>query len=325
MKIIAWNLKNIGRSKLTYELTQPVVKAGYGNNVLDYITKVATADTLWSKSGVVTAPADIFVIIELKSGGDAKGSAVSGAAAPVLTSISNGMNTIASTWGSSSPFSGKYHWSFVTPLVTGYHECVGLIYNDKALTYDGKSSVVLKDVGDKYLGPRTPWAAKLTFAGTTNSLVVVGIHAPPPGSGGNGFKDPVSFAVRLSTISAIAQATANKQAVGIMGDFNCTTTDSYQGLAGKISPFTTLFKTYGYSNQIDSTALTSLRATLDNENMKPDNYLSGAYDNILVNFTGGTGSALDLIGNSAIYDTNLKAVFNNYWKVSDHMPVLSGW
>ena len=61
MKIISWNLKNIGQSKLTNKLSPVLAAAGLGGTVLEYITKLVMADNAWRN--ITTAnPADILLI-----------------------------------------------------------------------------------------------------------------------------------------------------------------------------------------------------------------------------------------------------------------------
>lgn len=328
MKILAWNLLNIGRTKLTNALSPTVRAASMGNTVLDYIVKVAMANSVWSgiDGFLNTSPVDIFMIIELKSGGETKGAAVSGAAIPVLTSITNAMNTVAGAFPVSSPFRGKYNYDYVTPQVTGYHECVGLIYNTVSLSFtsDGAHAGVLKDnVSNRYLLPRTPWWAQLKEKSSNKLVNMVGIHAPPTCSGQSPFMPPVQFSNLLQNIKTINQTGIDpKQAVCIMGDFNCDSSDTYAGVSGTVKSFVGM-SGYGYSVKLAAATLTSVRSTIDNENMKPENYLSGAYDNILINFsTSMAASELDLIGNAPIYDKSQVAVFNGYRTVSDHLPVI---
>jgi len=328
MKILVWNLLNIGRTKLPKTLSPPVQLAQMGNNVLDYIVKVAMADVVWSNPGGIMnpSPVDIFMLIELKSGGTAKGAPVSGAALPVLTSITNAMNIVAAALPLASPFYNQYSYNFATPKLTGRHECVGLIYNTKSLNFtdDGShSGVLLNNVNTHYLVPRTPWWAQLTEKASGSIINMVGIHAPPPSGSENRFKAPVKFSNLLQYINTVNQTlNTPKQPVCIAGDFNCDQSNTYKAMGGPVSSFTGLTG-YGYTVAIPAGTASSIRRAIDNSYMKPENYLSGSYDNIVINFASAmVAKVLDLIGEAPIYGSNMVAVFNSTRRVSDHLPVL---
>ena len=83
MKIVSWNLRNIGNTKLTNTFTQKYLGFGLGNDVADYVAGLVMGSDRWNAvPNLSTNPADIFVVIELKTGGKKKGGAVSGTCIP---------------------------------------------------------------------------------------------------------------------------------------------------------------------------------------------------------------------------------------------------
>ena len=47
LKVIAWNLKNIGQSKLGNQIDPLLAGAGIGNTALDYTMPVVMGDNIW--------------------------------------------------------------------------------------------------------------------------------------------------------------------------------------------------------------------------------------------------------------------------------------
>jgi len=333
VRIVAWNLKNIGQGKLSNTFSAQIQAAGLGNNVLEYIVNVVMAEPAWQ--AYVAAPADLFLVIELKSGGRAKGGAVSGTALPTLSDIVSAMNTVATN----RKITGTYLYANVAPLVIGYHECVGIIYNSRTLTYVANSAAVLRTSANQYISPRTPFYAAFTTA-ANKRLAIVGIHAPPPsGKGAAMFRLPVIFTGDLADAPTVNQAAMGyaQEALCVGGDFNCDQGASFSKIVNKkstqVKAFAQLVGNYGYSTQIPTGTLSSMRSRLGTVSPPtPTNYLSGAYDNIFAAHLGvaPTQRVLDLIANAmdtsakpatALYPTRVKALFNAYWTVSDHMPV----
>ncbi len=334
MRIVAWNLKNIGQTKLSNTFSALIGQSRLGNCVLDYMMKVVMADAAWTP--YVSDPADVFLIVELKSGGKTKGAPATGTAIPTLTTILAAMNKVAQA----RKLTGTYAYAGIDPLVIGYHECVGIVYNTKRLTYAPNSAAVLRDATG-YVGPRAPFYAAFTTA-NNNRLAVVGIHAPPPsGSQQAKFRLPVLYTQRLAEVPELNQAAMNAQQepLCIGGDFNCDRRSSFtlyvKKKATQVTAFSDLVTNYQYSTQLANGTLSSMRRTLGT--VKPPvntNYLSGAYDNIFAKALGlqnpPTQRVLDLIGNArdttpqpatALYPARVAALFNAYWVVSDHMPV----
>ena len=54
------------------------------------------------------------------------------------------------------------HYSNVSPLITGRHECVGVIYNHQELTSVG-NGVGRNNQNNNYLLPRTPYWLTFTY------------------------------------------------------------------------------------------------------------------------------------------------------------------
>ncbi|MBL8234520.1 MAG: hypothetical protein JNL98_38840 [Bryobacterales bacterium] len=324
LKIISWNLKNIGQSKLSNKIDPMLAGAGLGNNALDYMMNVVMGDAIWQNING-TAPVDIFVVIELKSGGTAKGNAVSGTAIPTLNALSNAMNNVANA----NNITAQYHYSYATPLITGRHECVGVIYNDTRLTPTA-TGVGRNSANNQFLRPRTPFWVTFSDSVTNGTFNLIGIHAPPPKgsrSSGSFYVDPINFCVQMANVDQINGAgVAN---ASLVGDFNCSPTSSYTKYpppnytATAVQPFTGLTNFQG----IITNQLTSVRKKVNNVLNPPANYLADSYDNIIYrpNNAGINASGvLDTIGNApaALYQNNLRRLVSNFWKVSDHLPVM---
>ncbi|MCB0429497.1 MAG: hypothetical protein H6585_02525 [Flavobacteriales bacterium] len=319
MKIVSWNLKNIGQTKLGNNFTATIANKGLGNNVGDYINRVVMGNVAWTN--ILTAnPADIFIVIELKTGGHQKGKPVSGTCIPTITTITANMNNYVN----GTALAANYTYNYVTPQVVGYHEAVGIIFNTQRLTFAGNG--VLRDNNNLYINPRTPYGATFTINGTANQINVVGIHAPPPSGGANiRFKPPIDFARKVATVPQLA--TPNSM---VSGDYNCDPTSTYtNGFGNQVG-----WNFAGYGTLLAPNTLSSVRNKVANGNPPPANYLSDAYDNLLFNFAapmGTTQLVADVIANArdmtqnpptALYPGNLVALVNNYNKVSDHLPVV---
>lgn len=314
MKIISWNLRNIGINKLANGFTAAFQAYGLGNNVLDYMMNVVMGTNVWNNINT-PLPADIFVIIELKCGGHAKGYLPPGPASPTLQAITAAMNlVVANTPG----YIGNYNYNFVTPLIVGKHEAIGVIFNTHALNF--VATGVLRDNNLRLINPRTPNYVRFATVAGGNNLNVIGIHAPPPKGGANvKYRPPIQFANKVATVPELAQPDTL-----IMGDYNCSPNSVFNSGAGNIG-----WNFAGYVTSIPNGTLTSVRQKVANTQLPPANYLSGPYDNLLrnINPVGTTQVVLDTIGNARnitvnpIGPTNLNVVLRNYNKVSDHLPL----
>lgn len=314
MKIISWNLKNIGINKLANGFTAAFQAYGLGNNVLDYMMNVVMGNNAWNNINTLV-PADIFVIIELKCGGHAKGYLPPGPASPTLQAITAAMNMVVAN---TPAFIGNYNYNFVNPLIVGRHEAVGVIFNTHALNF--VTTGVLRDNNLRLINPRTPNYVGFTTVVGGNNLNVIGIHAPPPKGGTNvKYRPPIQFANKVATVPELALPDTL-----IMGDYNCSTNSVYNSGAGNIG-----WNFAGYNTSIPNGTLTSVRQKVANTQPPPANYLSGPYDNLLrnINPPGTIQVVLDTIGNARNITinpngpTNLNVVLRNYNKVSDHLPL----
>lgn len=314
MKIISWNLKNLGSTKLNNKLTTTFQNYGLGNTVLDYMIGVVMGNPIWNNVNTPT-PADIFVIIELKSGGYNKGKDAFGTARPTLATVVNAMNTYATGF----KISANYHYDAVPPLIVGYHETVGIIFNTKQLTFDGTQAVnnqVLRDNNNRLINPRTPYSVRLKSVQGGANLQVIGIHAPPPkGADSVKYRPPIQYANKVATVPQLTQADTL-----IMGDYNCSPNSVFNSGFGN-----TGWQFNGYNTLIPDGTLTSVRRKLGPNN----EYLSGPYDNLLKNFSNSTMKqlVLDTIGNARNFSTNPvgttnpSVVLSNFNKVSDHLAI----
>ncbi|MGL5888521.1 MAG: hypothetical protein ACRC3B_01470, partial [Bacteroidia bacterium] len=213
MKIISWNLLNIGNTKLGKALNGAVVAGGLGNTVLDYIVKMATGDPAWNNI-CTTNPADIFVVIELKTGGTTKGNAANGTSIPTLANLVNAMNVAVTARN----LQGQFVYASAPAEIVGYHECVGVIYN--TLSVQVANNGALRDNNGNWIGPRTPYLVRFTTVAPPNTPYnIIGIHAPPPKAGADRFKAPILFAQRIADVPEVINNAA--ETVLIMGDFNC--------------------------------------------------------------------------------------------------------
>jgi hypothetical protein len=323
VKIISWNLKNIGATKLANVMNATIAAAGYGNNVLDFMVNLVMGNAIWVGVNLTLVPVDIFLVVELKSGGHNKNTPAFGTAIPTLTAIRNAMNVVAAALPA-----GGYHYSFAPPIICGYHECVGVIYNDLVLAYN--NGQILRDNMLHYVNPRSPYIANFTVIATGAAINVVGIHAPPPGGAAAvRFQKPISFCVRLPSIPMLMGGPAPPTFV-IGGDFNCDPGDSWTvgGVArfpfnNPSPPAPPNMTLNNFATNLPGGTLTSARKKVDNSQVGNARYLSGAYDNLLYKSAVAPANeyAMDLIGTVNAWPLGLVAKLNNFWVVSDHLPV----
>lgn len=326
MKIISWNLKNVGQTKLAKSFSPGFNALGLGNTVLDYVSRVVMGDAAWNAiPNFSTNPADLFVVVELKSGGRQKGMAVSGTCIPTISALTTQLNAIAQ-----ARYPLSYQYKYVVPAITGYHETVGVIFNTVTLDLDVAQSV-RDSTTNRWINPRTPYLAQFTIKSTGSTFQVVGVHAPPPnGSDAVRFRPPIDFCRKLPTIQAAGLANTF-----LTGDFNCNPADSYTtGMEAQVQPFAEL---PAYITKIPNGTLSRVRTEVARGEAPPANYLSGAYDNIMFNATepaAVTETVVDLIGNARnmskspppnVSETNTTLVLNAYNAVSDHLPVVIEW
>lgn len=319
MKMIFWNLRNVGSTKLGKTFSPAVVASGVGNNVGEYIVRLVMGMAPWA--GINPGgPADVFVVIELKSGGHVKGRAANGTAIPTLAALVNAMNAVANAGLVPPNTNPNFQYDAVPPLVVGRHETVGVIYNVRRLQLT-HSGILRDDVNNRNILPRAPFRARVVDGGNVPGNIV-GIHAPPPKGGApNTYRPGIQFANSLTNSNQLAvQNQMNPEATFVGGDFNCDPTNTYGAPA-------VAFNMAGYATSLAANTLSSVRRGVNNNLAPPANYLSGAYDNVMHAFPGGAPGGLaeavfDLIGsNAALYPGSVRMLLNNYNKVSDHMPV----
>lgn len=314
MKIISWNLKNLGQNKLNNAFTPTFRAYGLGNNVSEYILSVVLGTNRWTNIASANA-ADVFVIIELKTGGSSKNQPANGTAIPTLNALVGAMNVVMNA-------NPNVHYSYAAPLIVGRHESVGVIYNDRV--FNNPQSLVLRDNNNLYINPRSPIRVTLTYvANPMNVLHVIGIHAPPVKGGANiRYRPPIQFLRRAATVPQLA---VNGSLV--MGDFNCAPNSTYNAGMGNVG-----WNFVGYQTLIPNGTLSSVRNKVVNTLPQPQNYLNEPYDNILANNMpmGAVESVMDTIGNARnfsvnppapLYPGNLVTTLNNYNRVSDHLPL----
>lgn len=333
MKIVSWNLKNIGQSKLSNNFSVTFNAYGLGNDVLDYISGLVMGANRWNAiPGLSTNPADIFVMIELKTSGNQKGKAVGGTCLPTLNDVTARLNTLSNLRypnpNPPNPWTPPYVYSYIVPVIVGYHETVGIIYNTRTLQVVS-ASAFRNNTNQNWINPRTPYGALFKILANNNTFQVIGIHAPPPkGAPALKYRPPIDYCRQLTTIQPAAMSSTY-----FMGDFNCNPASSYTNGNGQVlQPFTNL---NGYKTFIANGTLSSVRTKIASGLTPPANYLSDAYDNIIFNANlnqGNTGQlVVDMIGNArnmnanpivVIPVNNPSAVLNAYNKVSDHLPVV---
>ena len=317
MKLMFWNIFKVGSGKLKRKLGAVVASNGLGNNIQDYVVKVALGDAVWSKA-TSTTPVDVFVIIEVVSGGYQKDTAGYGSCLRVLQALKAAMNVAVGNTA--------YVYDYVPPKVIGTKECVGVIYNTKALTY--VSGQAVRNTAGNFILPRTAFWAKFTRSG--KPLNIVGIHGPTSNPTSGDYKDAVTFTNNLGQVAQFNQsALTPKQDTCIGGDYNCDPLNSYSKKVNtktqKITAFADLTTAYNYKITLPNGTLSSVRQGIDSSKTPPADYLSQPYDNIVFRLPSQTTDPpvklVDLIGKSTIYTTNLVACFNAARVVSDHLPL----
>ena len=324
MKIMFWNLLNLGNTKLNKPLgSVHINNAGMGNTILGYIVGINTGNAVWA-AATTQVPVDVFVIIELKSGGSAKSAAGTGACLQVLPRMQAAMNAAAPA------LTHQYAW--VAPEVIGYHEVVGILYNTHVFSAVANSGAMRNGAGN-FLNPRTAFWAELTVTASNTPLHIVGIHGPTSQPTSGTYKNAIVFTNQLGLVDQINQTIINpKQRLFVGGDFNVDPVNSYRlgngSKAKKINAFTDLTSGYHYNITLPNGALTSLRNAVNNGNPPPANYLSEPYDNIVFMLPGigpPVVRRVDIIGNAPTYAAHQIATFNAARRVSDHLPMTIEW
>jgi len=314
-----WNIFKVGSGKLKKRLSATIANGGMGNNIEDYIVKVATGNAVWQNATTAT-PVDVLVIIELVSGGTQKDMLGYGSCLRVLSALKGSMNAAVNQV--------NYKYKKVAPRVIGTREAVGVLYNTRTLTYVSSQSV--RNTANQFIRPRTAFLTQFTYNG--NPLNIVGIHGPT--STPQNFRASVVFTNQLGDVAEINQAALNpKQDLCVGGDYNCDSTSGYpafqNGIQTQILAFSRLRQLYNYQISLANGTLTSLRNSVNNNLAPPANYLSQPYDNIVFQLPNQMVNPpvrrVDLIGNSPLYATNQIAVFNACRAVSDHLPMTIAW
>jgi hypothetical protein len=357
LKIISWNLKNLGNDRLARELSDPIAREpGGADTVLGMITKVvmglypytAVADNA-PVAAATNATVDLFVIIELRCTDGDRNTAAAGAGPVALQAIVNHMNIIAAP-PAPGPLPAPTYAS-IPPLRVSETEAVGIIYKVAALApqanvqaralqanlpagngavapgwlnipeveADGDAEMADADAHNK---TKAPFLASFTTAGG-HALHVVGIHASPQ-------DDPATRYCRsLPQFPDLVGANRNRTIM--MGDFNICPTDAGQ-------PFVPIFAVQ-YTTRLHDGTKTSLKrrpASGPAAPMPPAmaRYLSRAYDNVIHNAPLAPAQpspdpavyALDLPRSIISPDRSLGTwtavlpkVFND---ISDHLPMV---
>jgi hypothetical protein len=311
LKIIFWNIKFFGSTKLEGDTNQTAKEGGLGNTYQDYIVKVVMGDEKWKKA-TSEVPADIFIIVELKSGGSAKGNEGYGACDRVLPKLVASMNE-------TEPMRD---YDFVPPLLVGWNEVVGVIYDKNSLILD--SSEAMQNASGEYLRSRTPFRAEFTVKATSKKLNVVGIHGPtstPP----NEYRTAVEYTNALADVNGINQAGARNYDLCVGGDFNCCPNNYYVLSAGTkherdVYAFEVLSTKYGYKTTLPTPTPTSLKNAISNHE-----YLSQPYDNIIFQMPSQVDAppvaVIDLIGKAPTWPAAEVGTFNVMRDLSDHLPM----
>jgi hypothetical protein len=323
MKVMFWNLRNIGSSKLARAFPPGILPpAGMGNTVLDFIVKVNMGDAVWVNA-TSTTPVDVFVIVELRSGGDQKGQDGTGACLRVLPRVKAAMNNVGPA--------ATYKYKKVDPLIVGWHEVVGVFYNMRKLTYVDSAS--MRNSANNFLLPRTAFWTQFTVIATGLPLNIIGLHGPTSDPNTGEYTDAVKFTNDLDDIAQINQLALNpKQSTLIGGDYNVDPLNSYyvgnRPKRRKVGAFDKLVSS-SYEITLPNGTLTSIRDALDNNQTPPANYLSQPYDNIVFRLPGvnpsPTVKRVDVIGKAPTYATNQGATFNAVQGMTDHLPMAVEW
>jgi hypothetical protein len=313
-----WNIFKLGSSKLGNRMNAGIIAAnGLGNNIQDYIVKVATGNAVWN-AATTTTPVDVLVIIELVSGGNKKDSNGFGACIRVLKALKASMNAVVA-------LNANYNYDYAAPKLIGNKECVGVIYNTVKLT--SVSNAAMRNTANNFLLPRTAFWARFTQVGTLplRPMNIVGIHGPTSNPVSADYKDAVTFTNDLYSVAQLNQGAINpKEDTCIGGDYNCDPLNTYakkvNSKSTKISAFADLTNLANYKITLPNGTLTSLRNSING-----GIYLSQPYDNIVfqlpAQFPAPPVRRVDLVGNAPIFGTNPTAVFNAARAVSDHLPL----
>jgi hypothetical protein len=323
MKLMFWNIQKLGDTKLSQRLPQAITGVNQmGNNKLDYIVKVATGANVW-QNATTAVPVDVFVIVELVSGGKGKGGAGTGACTRALPRIRAAMNLAVNQQ--------NYLYASVAPLIVGFHEVVGVIYNTRTLT--NPQSSVSRNTQNQFLNPRSPFRVQFDQVNAVPKLNIFGIHGPTSQPTSENYKDAIVYTNAMSSIAAISQTNVVPRVpTFIGGDFNVDPKNTYGSGNGskktKVPAFQTLDNA-NYKITLPNGTLTSLRNRIDNNQVPPKNYLSQPYDNIVFTLPAGQLApnvlAADLIGQAPTYAGHEVATFNGARGVSDHLPLTIQW
>lgn len=319
MKIVSWNLRRLSRGKLTRRLQPKLRAAGMGNDVGEMICRVVLGMEPWQEVNP-GGPADVFVIIEVSSGGDHKGTAATGSGPIALASLVATFNAIANAGRAPNDPNPDHQWAVVPPLVVGWHETVGIIYNTRLLTPAG-SGVLRDDVYDRFFLDRTPFWARFTDRNGEPSNVV-GIHAET--ADGNDVGPGIRYANSLTRSDRLDVVDEMEvEDTYVAGDYNCQPEDTY-GYPPRP------FDMEGYQTSLPHNSWSTVRKKPDSSYRPPRNYLCNPYDNLMFAI-GGDGplddwaSLLDLIGRAPapLPTKNLQMLTQRYFsEVSDHLPIV---
>ncbi len=330
MKIMFWNIFKLGSTKLIKKMNQGIIApAGMGNTHADYITKVALGDAIWRAAAGSNTPVDALVIIELISGGHAKGDDGTGSCLRCLNALKGALNTAAKA----KNLSPLPTYGFVDPLITGNKETVGVLYNTATLT--SVSSEVMRDTSNGFLHPRSPFWVAFDVVSSGMRLNLVGVHGPTSAPTTDQYTNAVVFTNKLANVAQIAQTGFDPvQATLIGGDYNCDGGNSYPSGNGngtkktRVSAFSALTSPNGkYSVPLSIGTRTSLLKDAD-QSTNPPGYLSQPYDNIVCLLPGQTMPPVnvsDLCAGAPVWKTNPVSTFNAARAISDHLPVTIEW
>ncbi|MBV9762789.1 MAG: hypothetical protein JO340_19680 [Acidobacteriaceae bacterium] len=319
MKIMFWNIFKVGSGKLKKNLSATISNGGMGNNIQDYIVKVATGNAIW-QNATTTTPVDVLVIIELVSGGTQKDMLGYGSCLRVLSALQASMNAAVNAV--------NYKYKYVAPRVIGTRESVGVLYNKRTLTYVSSQSV--RNTANEFIRPRTAFLTVFDNGGAP--LNIVGIHGPT--STPQNYRASVVFTQQIADVASINQVAVNPaEDLCVGGDFNCDPTSGYlayqNGQQKTLYAFSKLKQLYNYQITLANGTLTSLRNRVDNTQPPPANYLSQPYDNIVFQLPSLMHNPpvrrVNVIGDAPLYATNQVAVFNAARAVSDHLPMTIAW
>lgn len=312
LNVISWNIDQYTQKKLNRELTLHfkfkdniyVIK----ENVMNYILGVL-------KGADDFEPADIIIIVELMGGTGGIGSNASSTATSSLSLLATGLN---------EDLGKTFDYQVVSPLTIGNGEAMGVIYNAKKLTYKDKGvQSLMGDTRAVFWSTFEPTAAS-GINDKTNSLTVVGVHAPKPPK----TLKTINYCQALNTVPQIKDVkTTDKQLGIVMGDFNISPTSNVSGK----KPFATL-ASLKYKTQLTVKSKTTIKDPSTITSI--DDYLGNPVDNLFMlapsSVTNKT-NVIDLIKDTIAVDTlnEVKLVVKQLRgtgtrfsaPVSDHLPV----